>query len=115
MLGGNVTWSASDRCIRCLSTVFAVVPSQLVCPDLGFSISEGLPLRLWPVFKASGLSLGMMDTVGTITAHSLLLDGQGFPYLSEYCYYCVAGCYDQGAACVTVDDIGVNIQYICSW
>ena len=43
-------------------------------------------------------------------AHSLLLDGQGFPYLSEYCYYYVAGCYDQAVTCVTVDDVGVNVK-----
>ena len=46
-------------------------------------------------------------------AHSLLLDGQGFPYLSEYCYYYIqyiAGCYDQAVTCVTVDDVGVNVK-----
>ena len=91
---------------------FAVVFSQLARTDLGFSIFEGLPLRLRPVFKASVLSSGMLATVGTMIAHNILLDGQGFPYLAEYCYYYIAGCYDQAVTCVTVDDVGANVKYI---
>ena len=91
---------------------FAVVFSQLARTDAGFSLFEGFPLRLRPVFKASVLSSGMLATLGTMIAHSILLDSQGFPYLAEYCYYYIAGCYDQAVTCVSIDDIGANVQYV---
>ena len=45
-------------------------------------------------------------------AHCILLDGQGFPYLSEYCYCYIAGSYNQALASVTIDDVGANVQFI---
>ena len=89
---------------------FAVVLAELARTESDYSLFEGPPVKLRPVFKASILSSGVLSTVGTMIAHSLLLDGHGFPYLSEYCYYYVAGCYDQAVTCVTVDDVGVNVK-----
>ena len=89
---------------------FAVVFAELAQTESDSSLFDGPPIKLRPVFKASMLSSGVLSTVGTIIAHSLLLDGQGFPYLSEYCYYYIAGCYDQAVTCVTVDDVGVNVK-----
>ena len=89
---------------------FAVVLAELARTESDYSLFEGPPVKLRPVFKASILSSGVLSTVGTMIAHSLLLDGQGFPYLSEYCYYYVAGRYDQAVTCVTVDDVGVNVK-----
>ena len=54
----------------------------------------------------------MLTTVGTMIAHCILLAGQGFPYLSEYCYYYTAGSYNQALASVTIDDVGANVQFI---
>ena len=54
----------------------------------------------------------MLATVGTMIAYCILLDGQGFPYLSEYCQYYIAGFYDQALASVTIDDVGANVQFI---
>jgi len=45
-------------------------------------------------------------------AHSLLLNGKGFPYLSDYCHYYIAGCYNQAVTCVTIDDAGPKVQSI---
>ena len=91
---------------------FAVVFGELARTELDFSLFEGPPLKLRPVFKASILSSGVLSTVGTMIAHSLLLDGQGFPYLSEYCYYYVAGHCDRAVTCVTIDDVGGNVKAI---
>ena len=74
---------------------FAAVFGEQAWTELNFSLFEGPPLRLRPVFTASILSSGVLSTVGTMIAHSLLLDGQGFPYLSEYYYYYVAGYCDR--------------------
>ena len=70
-------------------------------------------MKLQPVFKASILFSGVLSTVGTMIAHSLLLDGQGLPYLSEYCYYYhIAGCHNLVVTCVTVDDAGAKVKNI---
>ena len=42
-------------------------------------------------------------------AHSLLLDGQGFPYLAQYCFYYLAGCLDRAITCITMDDVGKGV------
>ena len=44
-------------------------------------------------------------------AYCILLDGLGFPYLSEYCYYYIASSYDQALASVTIDDVGAIVQF----
>ncbi len=90
-----------------MKAVFAAVFAELTRTESDCSVFEGPPVKLQPVFKASILSSGVLSTM---IAHSLLLDGQGFPYLSEYCYYYIAGYYDQAVTCVTVDDVGVNIK-----
>ena len=73
---------------------------------------EGNQCRLRPAYKASILSSGMLTTIGTMIAHSILLDGQGFPYLSEYCYYYIADRYNQAITSVTIDDVGANVKFI---
>ncbi len=44
------------------------------------NIFEGPPNRLRPAYKASLLSSGMLKNVGTMVAHSILMDGQGFHF-----------------------------------
>ncbi len=72
------------------------------------NIFEGPPNRLRPAYKASLLSSGMLKNVGTVGAHSILMDGQGFPFLADYCYYYIAGCYDLSVTCITEEDIGIR-------
>jgi len=67
------------------------VLGELAQTELDYNLFEGPPVKLQSVFKASILSSGVLSTVGTMIAHSLLLDSQGFPYLSEHCYYYIAG------------------------
>ncbi len=64
------------------------------------NIFEGLPNRFRPSFKATNLASGILKTIGTMIAHSLLMDGQGFPYLSEYCYYYIADRFDEAISCI---------------
>ncbi len=76
------------------------------------NIFEGPPNRLRPAYKASLLSSGMLKNVGTMVAHSILMDGQGFPFLADYCYYYIAGCYDLSVTCITEEDIGVRVKTV---
>ena len=87
-------------------------PSSESTSTSALRLFEGKPHRLRPAYKASILSSGMLATVGTMIAHCILLDGQEFPYLSECCYYYIAGSYDQALAPVTINDVGTNVQFI---
>ena len=93
---------------------FSVVFSMLAQSSTSFSFFEGLPNRLRPAFKASTLSSGMLTTIGTMIAHSILLDGQGFPFFADYCFYYMAGCYDHAITCITPEDVGAGVNNILS-
>ena len=72
----------------------------------------GDPNRLRPAFKATTLSSGMMTTIGTMIAHSIVLDGQGFSFLAEYCFYYIAGCVDHAITCIGTEDVGADVAHI---
>lgn len=93
---------------------FSVVFSMLAQPSTSLSFFEGLPNRLRPAFKASTLSSGMLNTIGTMIAHSILLDGQGFPFIAYYCYYYMAGHYDHAITCITLEDVDTRVNNILS-
>ena len=42
--------------------------------------------------------------------HSFLMDANGFLYISEYCYYYIAGYSDRAWTCITIDDIGEQVK-----
>ena len=89
---------------------FCVVFQKLSSETVG--VFDGLPNRLRPAYKASTLASGILSTIGTMIAHSFLLDGQGFPYMAEYCYYYIAGCFDLALSSVTIDDTSLNVKAI---
>ena len=93
---------------------FSVVFRQLAYPSLcaSYSVFEGSSFRLRPAYKASNVSSGMLKIVGMMIAHSLLLDGQGFPYLSDYCYYYLANCPDLAITSISIDDVGMKVKSI---
>ena len=49
-----------------------------------------------------------------MVAHSIVLDGQGFPFIADYCYYYIAGCYDQAITCITVKDVSTGVKNLLS-
>ena len=69
---------------------FAIVLEHLAHNER-YGLFEGLPCSLRPCYRATSLSSGLLTLVGTMVGHNILLDGQGFPYLSECCYYYIAG------------------------
>jgi len=73
---------------------------------------EGPPSSVRPVFRQSYISSGVMRLVGTMVAHSILQDGQGFPYLSEACYYFLAGKTERALSVLTLDDVGSQVQSV---
>ena len=75
-----------------------------------FSMFDGPGDRLRPAFRMSNLSSGMFRVLGQMVAHSLILDGQGFPYLSECIYYYLAGLIDRAMTLVTDADLSEQVK-----
>ena len=48
--------------------------------------------------------------IGTMVGHSFLLNGYGFPYLSE-CYY-IAGHFDKASTCTSADDVEEQVRVL---
>ena len=89
---------------------------SMVFGDIALSKSiqafEGPVQRLRPSYRASNLSSGLLTTIGTMVGHSFLLDGYGFPYLSECCYYYIAGCSDKALTCITTEDVEEQVRVL---
>ena len=66
--------------------------------------------HLRPAFRMSNLSSGMFRVLGQMVAHSLNLDGQEFPYLSECIYYYLAGLIDRAMTLVTDADLSEQVK-----
>ena len=90
---------------------FSVVFTHLV-KSSATSLFEGPPYRLRPAYKATSLSSGMLSTLGTMVAHSILLDGQGFIFLAEYCYHYLTGNENMAITTITCEDVSLGIKEI---
>ena len=91
--------------------VFSVVLRALVSSD-NLKLFEGNGNCVRPVYRLSNMSSGILKVTGTIIAHSYLLDGQGFPFLSECCYYYLCGCTDKAMTAITEEDLGKDVQLV---
>ena len=81
-----------------------------VMAELRSSLFEGPPGRLSPIFKQSSISSGALFTLGKIIGHSVILDSQGFPYLSPPCYFVMAGRWDMALKSLNVDDASYKVR-----
>ena len=68
---------------------------------------EGPANRLRPVFRQSSISSGMLLLVGKMVGHSIVMDGQGFPFLSPACYYYMAGHTNKAVSVTSMADAGI--------
>ena len=89
---------------------FSVVFRKLALESTG--IFDGPPNRLQPAYKTSMLTSGTLTTIGTMIAHSFVLDGQGFPFLAEYCFYYIVGCCDLALSYITINNTTENVKRI---
>lgn len=71
---------------------------------------DGPANRLLPAFRMSNLSSGIFRVLGQMVAHSLILDGQGFPYLPECIYYYLAGLIDRAMTLVSDADLSEQVK-----
>lgn len=67
-----------------------------------------------PVFRQSTLSSGLFTTIGKLIGHSIVMDGQGFPYMSPSIYYYMAGLTNTAVSAVSMKDLGSYTKHIVS-
>ena len=89
------------------STVFGAIASS---EKLG--LFDGQPDHRRPAFKMSNLSSGIFKILGQMIGHSLLLDCQGFPFLSECMYYSLVGQVDKATTLISMNDLSENVKSI---
>ena len=77
-----------------------------------FGLFEGPPGRLRPVFKQSSISSGMLSILGKMIGHSIIMDTQGFPFLSPPCYYYMCGYPDKALSLIQREDVGEHVNHI---
>ena len=77
-----------------------------------FGLFEGPPGRLRPTFRQSSVSSGMLHILGRMIGHSIVMDRQGFPFLSPPCYYYMCGCLDKALSLVQLEDVGERINHV---
>ncbi len=75
---------------------------------------EGLPSRIRPTYRQSSISSGLINIVGKMVGHSVVMDGQGFPYFSPTCYYYMAGCNNRALSEISLADAGENVSHVIS-
>lgn len=75
-------------------------------------IFEGKRSRLRPAFTLSVLASDTLKHLGTMIAHSILMDNIGFPYLSPAAYYYMANKLDIAVTLITDDDVSDRTRYI---
>ena len=73
---------------------------------------EGPSKRLQPTFKISVLNSGILKIFGQMIAHTLLMDGIGFPYLSPPCYYYMTGKWNTAIAFITDEDVSSRVRHV---
>lgn len=88
---------------------FSVVLQKLAMSRM-YMLFDGPIDRLRPSFKMANLSSGLLKIVGKMIGHSFVLDGQGFPYLSECVYYSLAGMADKAITLISEDDLSAQVK-----
>ena len=83
-----------------------------VASSEALGLFEGAPNCLRPAFRQSSISSGMLALLGTMVGHSIVLDCQGFPFLSPSNYYYMAGRHDKALSLVSLNDVSERVAYV---
>ena len=86
------------------SDVFALFAS-----NKHFRLFEGHPCSLRPVHSADVRSSGMLKVLGTMIAHSVAMDGVGFPYLSPLSYWYITAGETEALQHMGPSDVGADV------
>lgn len=91
--------------------LFSSVFTTLATSD-NFGLFEGPPGRLRPVFRQSSVSSGLLNILGKMVGHSIVMDTQGFPFLSPPCYYYMCGYLDKALSLLRPEDAGEHVNHV---
>ena len=71
---------------------------------------EGETNNLRPINGSFVRHSGLFKVLGTMIAHSIALDGIGFPYFSKFCYRYIAEGEEKALEAINLDDVGHNVK-----
>ena len=57
----------------------------------------------------TSLSSGLLILIGTMIGHSILMENQGFPYLSSAAYYYIIGKIEMVCSSITINDVSMDV------
>lgn len=66
---------------------------------------QGPPNYIRPLYSIENHSTGVMKVLGQMIAHSVAMDGVGFPYLSPACFWYLVGGVDKALPFIGKDDV----------
>lgn len=78
------------------------------------NLFEGPPHHLRPRCMAEARSSGLFKVLSSMVAHSLALDGIGFPYLSPTCYWYIVDGEDRAIEYISIADVGADVAILVS-
>ena len=73
---------------------------------------EGMPNYLRPLYSAEAQSSGLFKVLGQMIAHSIAMDGIGFPYLSPICYWYMVDGEDRAVQFIGEQDVGTGVHQL---
>ena len=88
--------------------------------DVFLSFAENQHVRLFdgvltclrPLYSAEAQSSGLFKVLGQMVAHSISMDGVGFPYLSPTCYWYIVEGEDRALQFVEEGDVGADVFHL---
>lgn len=95
--------------MRC--EVFTDVYSSFAANEF-VQLFEGTPTCLRPLYTAEARSSGLFKVLGQMIAHSISMDGVGFPHLSPTCYWYIAEGEDRALQFVEEGDVGADVYHL---
>jgi len=90
--------------------VFSKVYEDLACGQL--KIFEGNNNHLYPTHSISTITSGLLRSVGSMIAHTMIMENMGFPYLSKAMYYYMVGNVDLAITQIQDGDMSAKVHFI---
>lgn len=70
--------------------------------------------RYRPICTAEVRSSGLLEVLGTMVAHSISMEGIGYPYLSPLCYWYIIGGEERALEYLSIDDVSAGVASVIS-
>ena len=94
--------------------VFTTVFSEFADNTHNYALFEGPSSYIRPSYNSESRGSGIFKALGSMVGHSILQDGNGFPFLSKMCYWYIASGEEKALQFASLDDVGQDSANIVS-